>query len=208
MSFKIYTFSLNGLNQVGSFHSHIQAFNRALCIENPLYLTYIVERQWCSNTNMIINKNYYVKNKNIYNTDDMEIPIFTNNIEYAKYNAFRMFIKSLFQNIFNIYKYMKLRCPYTDEYLYSYTYKELKNLENSMMKDSNVIKFYNEAKFYFNSIIDIIKLYNIPATQYINQIVRLEPTSLIETLKLTQKEFKKHMLKNSYGASLIDLYPL
>jgi hypothetical protein len=208
MLFKVYTFSALGLNQEGSFYSHLQAFNFALEIESSDYLTYIVERQWCTTNNILINKNYYVKNKSIYNTDDMDIPIFTYLIEYSKYNIYRNYVQAIFKNILNIYNYMNIRCPYTDEYNYSYTFKELQNLERTMLKDKNVKHFYQEARYYFNSTTDIIKMYNLPAADYMHKIIRLEPVDLIETLKLTQKEVKNYLLKYSYGASLIDMYPL
>lgn len=119
-----------------------------------------------------------------------------------------MFVKTLIYNIQDIFDYMKVRCHYTDEYLYSYTFAELKQLESDMMKDSIVNDFYKEARIYFNAIIDIINLYKLPATKFIDDIVRQKPSVMIETFKLAQKEVKNYMLKTVYGASLIDMYPL
>jgi hypothetical protein len=156
----------------------------------------------------LIDKNYMVKNRSVYNTDDMSIPIYSELQEFYGYDGYRNLVYGIIKNITNIYKYMNVKCPYSDEYLYSYTYNELKMLEATMMSDKIVAEFYAIAKINFNSIIDIMRNNNLPTDYYVKQLTSLEPVEMVRHLQGFRKTIKNHLLKTVYGASLIDMYPL
>jgi len=208
MVFKIYTFSVDGVKAEGSYHNHIQAFSVALRLSKHKILTYIIERQWSVKTMSLIDKNYMVKNRSVYNTDDMSIPIYSELQEFYGYDKYRNLVYGIIKNITNIYAYMNVKCPYSDEYLYSYTYNELKLLEASMMSDKIVAEFYTIAKTHLNSVIDTLRNNNLPTDCYVKQLISLEPVEMVKHLQGFRKTIKNHILKTVYGASLIDMYPL
>lgn len=206
--FKVKVITPDGQYNDHNYYNHTQAFIRAMTLETNYHLPIIEERQWCSQSNQILTKTYYAKNKSIYLTTDVDIPVFSQLSIFIPEISYRLLVQSLLKKSISIYNSLNIRCPYSDEYFYSLTKSELEKLQYQMMNDPNINAFYNEAMFYINKILDFLKLTDVSQVQFMYDVASIDPSRLIDTLRGYQKRIKNFILKKAYGATYIDEYSL
>ena len=206
--FKVKIITPEGKYDDQNYYNHTQAFIRAMTLETNYHLPVIEERQWCSQSNQILTKTYYAKNKSIYLTTDVDIPVFSQLSIFIPEISYRLLVQSLLKKSISIYNSLNIRCPYSDEYFYSLTKLELENLQYQMMNDMNIKAFYNDVMSYINEILDFLKLTDVSQVQFMYDVASIEPSKLIDTLINYKKKIKNFILRKAYGATYIDEYRL
>ncbi len=208
MAFKVYSFSEDGVKSEGKYYHHMKAFTVGIDLLKTNRLVLIGETQWCTKTNKLVERCYTVKDDSVYNTEEITIPVYSTRPEFANYMEYRALVHNIYKSVKAIYSYMKVDFPYSEEFMYSLTHKELKSMEAAMLQDKTVAAFYASAKVLFNSVIEYMRINKLPVDWYSYRLIRMDPVEMVEWLKTFEKSNKNHLLKTVYGASLIDMYPL
>ena len=206
--FKVKIVTPIGVQDDLKFYNHRMAFTRAIDLQNTNHAAFIEERQWCPQTNQLMTKTYYANNKSIYVANDADVPIYSLLPSFGAEANHRLFIHALLKKTISIYKYMGIKCPYTDEYFYSYGKNQLAFVQAQVMNDPYVRMFYSDALVHIGEIIDFVKLTDMPISEFILGLTKIEPEKLIDSLKEIKKSLKNFILKKVYGATYIDEYRL
>lgn len=202
--FRVKALTMNGESNVGCYYNHIQAFNHAVAIESNFSLIYIEEKQWCCKTNQLINKNYFAKNKSIYTLVYPDAPIYSQLPIFESEMALRMLIQVLVRASIEVYKYLNIKCPYSEEYFYSLSSPEILKLYYQLLADRNIAASCTEILINVNDIFNFIKLTDFKPISFINAISQVESKYLISYFQKYKKYLKNKVLKNTYGATYIE----
>jgi len=204
MALKVYIITKNGNRNEGVFYFHEQAFSKAISLETLFEMPVIEEHQWHSATNSLVTKTYYSRDKSIYVKEDFVNPIYSLLPAYSSIIFYRKVIYAMCRKAIKTYLYYNLPCPYVDEYIYSFTLLELKDLENRIKSDNVIVKFNKDIEFITTGILDTAKVLNINLPEFYRNIMVLDATEMVLYVKTIEKQLKKHLLKNVYGVSYID----
>ena len=204
MALKVYVLNGIGVRNEGIYYSHEQAFTKAISLENLFEIPVIEEHQWHSETNSLVTKQYFVHNKSVYTKEDSINPIYSFLPIHSSTIFYRKIMYAMCKKAVKMYQYYNEPCPYTDEYIYSFSLTYLQELESKLKQDEFVIRFNKEIEFITKGILDTIKVLNISIPDFYHKIMTLDAKDMMLYVKTVEKRLKNHLLKNAYGATYIE----
>ncbi len=204
MAFRIKVYTFAEYRSEGVFYLHEQAFSKAIALERMFEMPIIEEHRWESKTNQLVTKTYYSRNKAIYTKDDAINPIYSFLPEHTSTVFYRKMIYIMCKKVVKIYDYYKIPCPYNDEYIYSFSLAELKDMENLILQDTNIFRFNKDLEYITKGILDTIKVLNVNIPDFYNNLINLDAQEMMIYVRNIEKGLKMNILKNVYGMSYIE----
>jgi hypothetical protein len=147
--FKTTSIKANGTVEDYTHVFHHQAFAQAVASTGNV-LSMIRETRWCTDTMTMKSINYIVRDHSVYSPGDNFYPVYSIKPEFKNIMMHRENLYAIICRAIRSYEFYDQKCPYSTEFLYSYTVKDLETLRDTIKEDEVCKDFFGKIDHHLS----------------------------------------------------------
>ena len=207
MFFTVGVIMTNGNLPIQRFFNYNEAFDKAIALEMPTTLPYVMERQWSVPESKMVEKMYFIRRGYVYRSDNSTEPVYSNNSEFNTTKELRWILTHFIKKACEVYEYHKLPCLYSSEFIYCLTHKEMEGLKQVITDDPLILAYAALIGTYITEMEHAVSWSGISLDFNEKRFKDMKPSQVLSFLESYKSLVKRSIIANVHGGrSCIDLW--